>query len=73
MLRMFADMLSGIELEQLQTHLCKFRRPSVQLQLCIKFTIMEQKDKTSQGHLSLVDSTEGLRSHMQAADCLQKR
>lgn len=52
MLRMFADMLSGIELEQLQTHLCKFSRPSVQLQLCIKFTIMEQKDKTSQGHMS---------------------
>ena len=43
MLRMFADMLSGIELEHLQTHLCKFSQPSVPLQLRIKFTIMEQK------------------------------
>lgn len=43
MLGMFVDMLRGSELELLQTHLCKFIRPSVPLQLCIKFTITEQK------------------------------
>lgn len=43
MLGMFADMLRGTELEPLQAHLCKFSRPSVPLQLCIKFTITEQK------------------------------
>lgn len=40
---MFADMVDGIKLEHLQTHLCKFSQPSVPLQLHMKFTIMEQK------------------------------
>lgn len=29
MLGVFADMLGGTELEQIQTHFCKFSRPSV--------------------------------------------
>lgn len=44
MLSMFADMVDGIKLEHLQTHLCKFSQPSVPLQLHMKFTIMEQKN-----------------------------
>lgn len=73
MLSMFADMLSESELEHLQTHLCKFSPPSVQLQLCIKFKVMAHKDTTSQCCMSLLENIKGFGSHTLAADCNVKK
>lgn len=64
MLRMFADMPSGTELEPLQTHECKRPRPSVPLRPCIKLTFKDQKEEASWMHMAHGSPLAGIHRHV---------